>query len=52
MYIKPEIFDELHDRGGGTHRLRANVDKWRPLGIGTGTEEEPRKTTRNSNRPS
>jgi lysine 2,3-aminomutase len=52
MFIKPENFDELHDRGGGTHRLRANVDKWRPLGIGVGTEEEPRKTTRNSNRES
>jgi lysine 2,3-aminomutase len=34
MYIKPEGFDELHNRGGGQHRLRADPDKWKPLGIG------------------
>lgn len=34
MFIKPEGFDELHNRGGGQHRLRTNVDKWKPLGIG------------------
>jgi len=43
MYIKPENFDELHNRGGGTHRLRSNVDKWRPLGIGVGTEDEKKE---------
>jgi lysine 2,3-aminomutase len=43
MYIKPENFDEFHNRGGGTHRLRSNVDKWRPLGIGVGTEDEKKE---------
>jgi len=38
MFIKPEGFDELHNRGGGAHRLRANEDKWKPLGIGSGEE--------------
>jgi lysine 2,3-aminomutase len=36
MVIKPEGFDELHNRGGGQHRLRADSDKWKPLGIGDG----------------
>jgi lysine 2,3-aminomutase len=40
MFIKPEGFDNLHNRGGGTHRLRDNADKWKPLGIGSGNEEE------------
>jgi lysine 2,3-aminomutase len=35
MFIKPEGFDLLHNRGGGQHRLRNNDDKWKPLGIGT-----------------
>jgi lysine 2,3-aminomutase len=39
MFIKPEGFDELHNRGGGTHRLRADSEKWKPLGIGSGGEE-------------
>ena len=34
MFIKPEGFDLLHNRGGGKHRLRNNDDKWKPLGIG------------------
>jgi lysine 2,3-aminomutase len=34
--IKPEGFDELHNRGGEVHRLRADEDKWKPLGIGPG----------------
>lgn len=34
MFIKPEGFDNLHNRGGGQHRLRSNEDKWKPLGIG------------------
>jgi lysine 2,3-aminomutase len=37
LSIKPEGFDELHNRGGGQHRLRADPTKWQPLGIG----EEP-----------
>lgn len=39
MFIKPENFEELHNRGGGQHRLRADVDKWKPLGIGDGAEK-------------
>ncbi len=39
MFIKPEGFDELHNRGGGQHRLRADTDKWTPLGIGSGNDE-------------
>lgn len=39
MFIKPEGFDELHNRGGGMHRLRADDQKWKPLGIGSGGEE-------------
>ncbi len=34
MFIKPKNFDEIHARGGGTHRLKANEQKWKPLGIG------------------
>jgi len=40
MFIKPEGFDELHNRDGGVHRLRSDQDKWKPLGIGSG-EKEP-----------
>jgi len=39
MFIKPEGFDDLHNRGGGQHRLRADSDKWKPLGIGDGDTE-------------
>jgi lysine 2,3-aminomutase len=39
MFIKPEGFDELHNRGGGVHRLRMDSSKWQPLGIGPGSEE-------------
>lgn len=39
MFIKPEGFDELHNRGGGKHRLRADENKWKPLGIGPGEEK-------------
>ena len=35
MFIKPEGFDLLHDRGGIQHRLK-NASKWVPLGIGAG----------------
>uniref|UniRef100_UPI002ACD65CA lysine 2,3-aminomutase n=1 Tax=Anaerolinea sp. TaxID=1872519 RepID=UPI002ACD65CA len=38
MFIKPEHFDELHNRGGGLHRLRVDTEKWKPLGIGGGEE--------------
>jgi lysine 2,3-aminomutase len=38
LFIKPEGFDELHNRGGGTHRLRADTSKWKPLGIGDGPD--------------
>jgi lysine 2,3-aminomutase len=34
MFIKPAGFDELHNRGGGKHRLKADETKWKPLGIG------------------
>ena len=40
LFIKPEGFDELHNRGGGLHRLRADGGKWKPLGIGSGEEPE------------
>ncbi len=39
MFIKPEYFDELHNRGGGMHRLRADETKWKPLGIGSGEKD-------------
>jgi lysine 2,3-aminomutase len=28
MFIKPDGFDNLHNRGGGQHRLREDTDKW------------------------
>ncbi len=34
MFIKPANFEEVHARGGGTHRLKADDKKWMPLGIG------------------
>lgn len=37
MFIKPEGFDQLHERGGIQHRLK-DGSKWEPLGIGTGDE--------------
>ena len=40
MFIKPENFDLLHNRGGGQHRLRSDSGKWKPLGIGDGKESE------------
>jgi lysine 2,3-aminomutase len=40
MTIKPEGFDFLHNRGGGSHRLRADNSKWNPLGIGPGDNKE------------
>jgi lysine 2,3-aminomutase len=35
MFIKPEGFDETHDRHGIQHRLK-DEKKWQPLGIGSG----------------
>jgi lysine 2,3-aminomutase len=39
MFIKPEGFDELHDRHGIQHRLK-DEKKWKPLGIGSGEKSE------------
>jgi lysine 2,3-aminomutase len=38
MFIRPEHFETLHQRGTGSHRLRADEGKWKPLGIGSGEE--------------
>jgi lysine 2,3-aminomutase len=40
MFIKPEGFDEMHDRHGIQHRLKDDR-KWQPLGIGPG-ESNPK----------
>ena len=40
MFIKPEGFDDIHDRGGIQHRLK-DGKKWVPLGIGSGEDEKP-----------
>jgi lysine 2,3-aminomutase len=40
LFIKPEGFDEVHDRSGIQHRLK-DERKWKPLGIGSGDKEEP-----------
>jgi lysine 2,3-aminomutase len=34
MFVKPEGFDDLHTRGGETHRLQRDATAWQPLGIG------------------
>jgi lysine 2,3-aminomutase len=39
MFIKPEGFDELHDRSGIQHRLK-DEKKWVPLGIGPGEPKD------------
>jgi len=39
MFIKPEGFDLTHDRNGIQHRLK-DEKKWKPLGIGAGSEEK------------
>ena len=39
LFIKPENFDATHDRGGIQHRLK-DSQKWVPLGIGSGEEED------------
>ena len=38
MFIKPEGFDETHDRHGIQHRLK-DAKKWQPLGIGAGAPQ-------------
>lgn len=35
FFIKPEGFDQLHARGGETHRLRTDDKKWKARGIGS-----------------
>lgn len=42
MFIKPEGFDLIHDRHGIKHRLK-DEKKWKPLGIGAGTEDNTKK---------
>jgi lysine 2,3-aminomutase len=39
LFIKPEGFEEVHDRFGIQHRLK-DERKWVPLGIGPGKKEE------------
>lgn len=39
LFIKPEGFDEMHDRSGIQHRLK-DPKKWKPLGIGPGDPSE------------
>ncbi|HIE58250.1 MAG TPA: lysine 2,3-aminomutase [Anaerolineales bacterium] len=38
MFIKPDGFDQIHERHGMQHRLK-DASKWKPLGIGDGKEE-------------
>ena len=40
IFIKPQSFDEIHDRGGEMHRLRGDSKKWKPLGSGAGEDEK------------
>jgi lysine 2,3-aminomutase len=37
LFIKPEGFDKIHERGGIQHRLK-DAKKWVPLGIGEGQD--------------
>ena len=39
MFLKPEGFDRLHERGGLVHRLREDREKWIPRGIGNGKDD-------------
>jgi lysine 2,3-aminomutase len=39
LFIKPEGFDDIHDRNGIQHRLK-DARKWMPLGIGEGEKHE------------
>lgn len=38
MFIKPEGFDQIHERNGIQHRLK-DAEKWKPLGIGDAKDE-------------
>ena len=40
LFIKPEGFDILHERGGGLHRLKADGNKWKALGIGSDSDKK------------
>jgi lysine 2,3-aminomutase len=42
MFIKPEGFEKIHERGGVQHRLK-DARKWIPLGIGDGDEKKEKK---------
>ena len=42
MFIKPEGFDQMHNRGGIQHRLK-DEKKWVPLGIGAGGDADQAK---------
>lgn len=42
MFIKPEGFDQMHDRHGIQHRLK-DEKKWIPLGIGAGGDADKEK---------
>jgi lysine 2,3-aminomutase len=42
LFIKPEGFDEVHDRSGIQHRLK-DAKKWVPLGSGAGKQGETEK---------
>ncbi len=44
LFIKPEGFDQLHDRGGIQHRLKDDK-KWLPLGIGAGKMDDDQEKT-------
>ncbi len=44
MFIKPEGFDQIHGRGGVSHRLRADPTKWQPKGIGEPKTSIPAET--------
>jgi len=39
MFIKPEGFDQIHEREGSPHRLK-DERKWIPLGIGEGEQQK------------
>jgi len=43
LFIKPENFDNIHERGGFQHRLK-DSKKWTPLGIGSGEDKDQDET--------
>lgn len=47
LFIKPEGFDDVHERGGIQHRLK-DERKWIPLGIGPGEEDDGDSDTQQS----